>query len=163
MADDRAGWESAGLLPSPPPPVLDEDQTVKVGEREYWECGHTGWHLMLAWLAGPVTLTRYPDNVEHYWDVTEHTESGVRNYRRPVTADERREIEDHQNSYLYEVGLPADRPYGYRWFQVLPQGRTAGDIHVAANESIVASGLRNSHHPREAVPFIRHAIGYLYS
>lgn len=85
---------------------------------------------------------RNPDNVEHHCSVTEHTASGVTQHRRPVTEDEQRGIEDDQNSYLHDVGLPANRPYGYRWFQVVPEDRAVGDILAAAHEAIDASAIR---------------------
>ena len=86
----------------------------------------------------------------------------ARPHRAPVTEDEQREAEEDANAYLHDVGLPADRPYGYRWFQVLPEGGSARDIRAAAYRAIEMSGLPDSHHPREAVPFIRAAIDRLY-
>jgi hypothetical protein len=127
--NERVGWGTVVLLPVTPPSDLAEDDVLGVGKRQYWECGYSGWHLMLGWLAGPETLMRAPDNRDHYWDVEEQTSSGSRTLRMAMSPDDQRELEDDRNDYLREVGLPADRPHGYRWFQVLPDGLTAGDVH----------------------------------
>ena len=161
--DDQAGWGSVGSLPAPPPPDLAEDQSITVGGRQYWECGHSGWHLMLGWLCGPETLMRTPDNREHHWDVTEHTPTGVRTGRQSMPPDDRREIEDSENEYLDLAGLPSDRPYGFQWFQVLPSGLTAEDIRIAANQAIDAARLSGSRYVSEAVPHIREALRRPYS
>ncbi len=106
---------------------------------------------------------RTPDNRDHHWDVTEHTPTGARTGRRSMPPDDRREIEDGENEYLHCAGLPSDRPYGFRWFQVLPSGLTADDIGIAANQAIGAAGLSESRYVSEAVPHIRKALRRLYS
>ena len=151
------------MLATPPPSGLTEEQTITVGGRQYWECGHTGWHLMLGWLSGPETLMRVSDNRDHYWDVTEHTPTGIKTGRQPMAPDDRREIEDDQNAYLDYAGLPSDRPHGYRWFQVLPDGLTVEDVHAAANEAIDTAGLTESRYISKAVPHMRTALLRLYS
>lgn len=160
--EDQADWDSVRVFPAPPPSDLADNQTVTAAGNRYWECGHSGWHLMLGWLGGPGTLMRTPDNRDHYWDVIEHP-TGSRTGRQPMPLDERREIEDSENGYLRFAGLPGDRPYGYRWFQLLPAGLAAEDIHVAANTAIDAAGLADSRYISRAVPHIRVALHNLYS
>ena len=149
-------------LPAPPPAEFSGDRTVVVHGRRYWECGHTGWHLLLGWLCGPETLRRSPDNRAHYWDVVEPRPGGAEESRQPMPAEDRREIEEGGNEYLDLAGLPSDRPYGYRWFQVLPDGLAADDVHAAAYEAIDAAGLAESRYISRAVPHIRAALHRLY-
>ena len=152
------------LLPFAPRPDWAKDQTVVVDGRQYWECGTSGWDLMLGWLSGPETLMRSPDNREHYWDVVEHLPGGgVTESRQPMPPEDRLEIEDSENEYLDVAGLPSDRPYGYRWFQVLPGDVVAEDINAAACQAIDAAGLTHSRYISKAVPHIRAALQRLYA
>jgi hypothetical protein len=61
------------------------------------------------------------------------------------------------------TGIPSDRPDSYRWFQVLPEGLAAEDVHAAANKAIGAAGLGESRHISRAVPHIRPALHGLYA
>ncbi|MEU7905010.1 DUF5956 family protein [Actinoplanes sp. NPDC049118] len=155
-------WETAPALQDPPPDDLPEEEPFRTATASYWECGYSGWHLALAWLAGPATIVRYPDTREHYWDVTEYPDDGTRRHRRRLTEAESAEIDEDWNGYLRDVGIPDRRPGGYRWFQLLPEGRRPADVSAAAHQAINDSGLPAAHHPREAIPFVRRAIEQLY-
>jgi hypothetical protein len=124
--EERFSWDAVAPLPTVPPPALAEDDVLPVGQLRYWECGYSGWHLMLGWLAGPEML-----------------------------------IEDDRNSYLRQAGLPADRAHGYRWFQVLPTGLLAADLHRVRRDTARVR-LETMDDLRRAVPSVRQAIQRLY-
>jgi hypothetical protein len=157
------GWASATLLPIEPPPDLAENETIVVWGLQYWECGSSGWALLLGWLCGPATLIRTADNRDHHMTVTEHAQGQAETIRQPTPPEVLHEITDTQNEYLDSAGLPSNRPHGFRWFQVLPDGLTADDIAEAAYDAIDAAGLTNSRHISESVPHIRQALRHLYS
>jgi hypothetical protein len=126
-----SAWDTAGTLPVRPPDDLDDHDVVVTDHGSYWECGHTDWHLMLAWFAGPGTLKRCPDDRQRSWTVTEEDASGNRRIsRRPVGDEEAREADEDVNRLLQERGIPA-RPAGFRWFQLVPPGGTGHDVVAA--------------------------------
>jgi hypothetical protein len=124
-------WEGAGTLPVLPPDDLDEHDVVVTDQGTYWECGFTDWHLMLGWLAGPATLMRCPDNREQLWTVIEQDASGNRQIsQRRVGDEELRAADEDINHLLRQRGIP-ERPSGFRWFQLVPPGRTGHDVVAA--------------------------------
>ena len=109
-------WEDAGLLPVRPPDDLDDHDVVVTGQGRYWECGHSDWHLMLGWFAGPATLMRCPDTRLRWSTVIEEGSSGDRQIsRRRVSEEESREADEEVDQLLCERGIPGP-PSGFRWF-----------------------------------------------
>jgi hypothetical protein len=109
-------WDTVALLPVTPPPDLTEEDVLAVGQRRYWECGYSGWHLMLGWLSCSAMLMRAFDNRDRYWDTQEQAPSGSRAYRMAMLLDNLRELEDDRNDYLLNgwrrIGLAIRVPRG---------------------------------------------------
>lgn len=161
MAFDRPTWSSVALLTAAPPEELGVDDTFRIGANVYWECGHTSWQLMIAWLAGPATLARYPQTRRHHWLEKVPTPAGVVERRsRPVPAEQERAHERQQDADLRHLGLPADRPPGYRWFQVLPAGCTVAELMSQVNMAHAA--LPDGAQWREVVPLAAAVVRRLY-
>ncbi len=126
-----SAWDAAGTLSVRPPDDLDDHDVVVTDQGTYWECGHTDWHLMLGWFAGPENLMRYPDDREQWWTVTETDASGARRVpRRRAGDDEVRDGDEEVNQLLRERGIPG-RPSGFRWFQLVPPGGSGRDVVAA--------------------------------
>ncbi|WP_433824445.1 DUF5956 family protein [Actinoplanes sp. CA-015351] len=126
-----SAWENAGMLPFGPPDDLAEGDVVVTDQGTYWECGSTDWHLMLGWFAGPDTLRRWPDDRVRFWTVIEEDAAGNRQVsQQPVTGSELAGDDDEATVLLAERGIPA-LPGGFRWFQLVPPGRTGGDVVAA--------------------------------
>ncbi|RZU52790.1 hypothetical protein EV385_4674 [Krasilnikovia cinnamomea] len=157
----RTAWETAPVLDGTTPDDLLADEPFQTPSGSYWECGHTGWDLMLAWLAGPESIARFPDTRTHHWQVAEEMGPGTREYRLPILADELAENENAADEYLRDGGVPDRRPRGYRWFQLLPEGWLPSEIHAAAHRAIAESGVLSGH-PRDLLPIVRVAIGRIY-
>lgn len=159
--DKVPSWDSARMLPEPPPEMANIYDTVHTPWGRYWECGHSGWDLLIAWLAGPETLARYPESEQQYWTVTRFASGKTKEAREPETPENRAIAIEAKNSVLREAGLPSI-PDGYRWFQVLPNGLTAVDVTSAANRAVAASGLPEGHGPGDEIPFVATEIRRLY-
>ncbi|WP_130510087.1 DUF5956 family protein [Krasilnikovia cinnamomea] len=159
-APEVASWTAVALLPEPPPVDLADRTTFRTSAGEFWECGDSGWDLMIGWLADPATLARFPDHRMHRWEVTEETITGVRSYTRPTTDDEQKEFEEDQNVFLHDMGLPADRPTGFRWLQRLPDGVTVEKIHSATLRA--QRDMPIGVHPRDMVPVLRQVLQGLF-
>lgn len=159
-ANSEQTWEHVRLLTARPPDTEDVYGTVEVDGRRYWECGHSGWHMLIAWLAGQHTLARYPEDRPQYW---RHTN----NYGRPgvvskelETAELKEIANDSVNDYLIDAGLPK-RPSGYRWFQVLPPNVDASELTASINEAILRSRIKRST-PSVVIPIIEPVIKRAY-
>jgi hypothetical protein len=153
-------WSQAPLLPFAPPDDLDDHHVLVTDDGRYFECGRSDLHLLIGWLAGPDTLRRWPDDREQWWTVECGTADGGRETsRRLETGEERRELDEMTNAYLTEHGLP-ELPGGFRWFQVLPDGRTGCDVLEAAGHAQMR--LPDNLHGVPTVPFLRAAIQRVY-
>ena len=152
-------WNTAADLPEAPPESFTEVDVIATGDGRYWECGATGFTLMVGWLAGPDTLRRWPETRERTQEVVCHDPDGTRTFQRlPLSEQDVREIHDDEDAYLADCGIPP-RPRGYRWFQRLPHGLTSGDVLEAVNRALLDSPTG---HPAEDVPLAWPVLRDLY-
>jgi hypothetical protein len=151
-------WDEVPLLGSTPPAGSAPGHAFRVGGLRYWECGGTGFDMMIAWVAGFATLRKFPD---FRVPMTSHTETRPgrrpRTWQQPMDDEFAGEIEDAINGYLTDAGLPG-RPAGFRWFQTCPGGLKPIDLYDAAVEAQSTAG-RSARHQAAAV---RQAIAALY-
>ncbi len=126
-----SAWDTAGLLPVRPPDDLDDSDVIVTDWGTYWECGFSGWQMMLGWFAGPATLLRYPDEREQFSTVVTRDRAGRRQIsRRPMTDEERRADALDVEEQLRARGLPVP-PDGFRWFQLVPADGDGRDVRDA--------------------------------
>ena len=157
---DQDTWNQVRILQTRPPDVEDIYDTVEIGEVRYWECGNSGWHMLVAWLAGPQSIVCYPEDRPQVWEHEHDYNAETRSFSAAETAEERELADDGINAYLRDSGLP-ERPGGYRWFQVLPATLDASKLMAAVNKTVLDSNIKDSN-PATIIPVVEDFVRRVY-
>lgn len=104
------------------------DRVVLLGERRLLALPDNGYHLLLAWAAGPRHVVRTPAPMHPDQDI----------------------IDTFVNSYLVDAGAPP-RPRGFAWYVDLPDATTPTEVWRAVDVGGEHGSPVDLHRVREAM------------
>jgi hypothetical protein len=146
-------------------PIVEHDRprerVVLLGGVRYLELPDNGWHLLFAWLAGPLHVCRRIDISGHPVTTILRDRRGTPPLKssEPRTEEDWTTIDQMVNSYLHDAGVPP-RPRGFVWYLELPPAHTPREIWNAVN---LPAQHGDSVNPNQVRTAMANAAAALYS
>ncbi|MCP2323570.1 hypothetical protein HDA40_002077 [Hamadaea flava] len=148
-SEPSSHWEQIGRC--------DTDPT---GRPHIIELPESGWGALIAWLAPPDQVLRFPDNQEHHTKVRTVAATDESQWRERRSQTEQDALDEDVDSYLHDAVAPP-RPRGYRWFLRLPSDLD-DDAFWARINSALNQAVPAPTHPMRIAKVVRHVLDAIY-